>query len=124
MEKETAVVSSILLPAVTTFDETWKGAAEAITRVARSKLGMTKPGRRKLDKQLWLWTDYVRDKVREKKKHYHAFLIEKTADNWQHYQITKKEAKKDVASEETAHYADLNKKFESRDGERYFTGSQ
>uniref|UniRef100_A0A7I4YDH8 Reverse transcriptase domain-containing protein n=1 Tax=Haemonchus contortus TaxID=6289 RepID=A0A7I4YDH8_HAECO len=61
-EKEEAVVSSILLPAVTTVDETWKGAAEAITPVARSKLGVTKPGRRKLDKQTWLWTDHVGDK--------------------------------------------------------------
>ncbi|XGW23906.1 hypothetical protein V3C99_005819, partial [Haemonchus contortus] len=94
-EKEEAVVSSILLPAVTTVDETWKGAAEAITRVARSKLGVTKPGRRKLDKQTWLWTDHVRDK------------------------IAKKEAKKAVASQKAAHYADLNKKLESRDGERY-----
>ncbi|XGW23903.1 hypothetical protein V3C99_005819, partial [Haemonchus contortus] len=108
-EKEEAVVSSILLPAVTTVDETWKGAAEAITR----------PGRRKLDKQTWLWTDHVRDKVREKKKQYHAFLIEKTADNWQRYQIAKKEAKKAVASQKAAHYADLNKKLESRD-EKFF----
>ncbi|XGW01098.1 hypothetical protein V3C99_013785 [Haemonchus contortus] len=118
-EKEAAVVSSILLPAVTTVEETWKGAAEAITRVARSKLGMTKPGRRKLDKQTWLWTDHVKDKVREKKKQYHAFLIEKTDDNWQRYQIAKKEAKKAVASEKAAHYAELIKKLESREGERY-----
>nr|CDJ81375.1 unnamed protein product [Haemonchus contortus] len=117
-EKEEAVVSSILLPAVTTVDETWTGAAEAITRVARSKLGVTKPGRRKLDKQTWLWTDHVRDKVHEKKKQYHAFLIEKTADNWQRYQIAKKEAKKAVVFQKAAHYADLNKKLESRDGER------
>uniref|UniRef100_W6NET7 Craniofacial development protein n=1 Tax=Haemonchus contortus TaxID=6289 RepID=W6NET7_HAECO len=123
-EKEEAVVSSILLPAVTTVDETLKGAAEAITRVARLKLGVAKPGRRKLDKQTWLWTDHVRDKVREKKKQYHAFLIEKTADNWQRYQIAKKEAKKAVASQKAAHYADLNKKLESRDGERTFTDSQ
>uniref|UniRef100_W6NHC6 Endonuclease-reverse transcriptase HmRTE-e01 n=1 Tax=Haemonchus contortus TaxID=6289 RepID=W6NHC6_HAECO len=80
-EKE-AAVSSILLPAVTTVDESWKGAAEAITRVARSKLGMTKPGRQKLAKQTWLWTDHVKDRIREKKsKQYHAFLVEKTADN-------------------------------------------
>uniref|UniRef100_A0A7I4Z3N8 Reverse transcriptase domain-containing protein n=1 Tax=Haemonchus contortus TaxID=6289 RepID=A0A7I4Z3N8_HAECO len=94
-EKEEAVVSSILLPAVTTVDETWKVAAEAITRVARSKLGVTKPGRRKLDKQTWLLTDLVRDK------------------------IAKKEAKKAVVSQKAAHYADLNKKLEPRDGERY-----
>ncbi|XGW06745.1 hypothetical protein V3C99_016790, partial [Haemonchus contortus] len=62
-EKEAAVVSSILLPAVTTVEETWKGAAEAITRVARSKLGMTKPGRRKLG---WL-TEFFNQVVAEKK---------------------------------------------------------
>ncbi|XGW10231.1 hypothetical protein V3C99_012037 [Haemonchus contortus] len=118
-EKESAVVSRILLPAVTTVDETWKSAVEAITRVARSELGMTKPGRRKIDKQTWLWTDHVRDKVREKKKQYHAFLSEKTADNWQRYQIAKKEAKKVVASVKAAHFAELNEKLESRDGERY-----
>nr|CDJ82814.1 RNA-directed DNA polymerase (reverse transcriptase) domain containing protein [Haemonchus contortus] len=115
-EKESAVVSRILLPAVTTVDETWKSAVEAITLVARSELGMTKPGRRKIDKQTWLWTDHVRDKVREKKKQYHAFLSEKTADNWQRYQIAKKEAKKVVASVKAAHYAELNEKLESRDG--------
>uniref|UniRef100_A0A0N4WKS3 Group II intron reverse transcriptase/maturase n=1 Tax=Haemonchus placei TaxID=6290 RepID=A0A0N4WKS3_HAEPC len=66
-KKEAAVVSSVL-STVTTVDETWKGAAQAITRVARLKLGMTKPGRQKLAKQTWLWTDHIRDKVREKKK--------------------------------------------------------
>ncbi|XGW12141.1 hypothetical protein V3C99_013097, partial [Haemonchus contortus] len=94
-EKEAAVVSSIMLPAVTTVEETWKGAAEAIPRVARSKLGMTKPARRKLDKQTWLWTNHVRDKVHSE------------------------EAKNAVASEKAAHYAQLNKKLESREGERY-----
>uniref|UniRef100_W6NHB0 Craniofacial development protein 2-like n=1 Tax=Haemonchus contortus TaxID=6289 RepID=W6NHB0_HAECO len=118
-EIEAAVVSNILLPAVTTVDETWKGAAEAITRVARSKLGMTKPGRRKLDKQTWLWTDHITDKVCEEEKQYHAFLIVKTTDTWQRYQIAKKEANKAVASKKAAHYADLNRKLESRNGERY-----
>ncbi|VDO68984.1 unnamed protein product [Haemonchus placei] len=80
---------------------------------------MTKPGRRKLDKQTWPWTDHARDKFREKKRQYHAFLIEKTVGNWQRYQIAKKEAKKAIASERAAHYADLNKKHESRDDERY-----
>nr|CDJ86573.1 endonuclease-reverse transcriptase HmRTE-e01 [Haemonchus contortus] len=79
---------------------------------------MTKPGQRKLDKQTWLWTDHVRDKVREKRKQYHAFLIGKTVGNWHRYQIAKKEAKKAVASEKAAHYADLNRKLESRDGVR------
>ncbi|VDO36614.1 unnamed protein product [Haemonchus placei] len=67
---------------------------------------MTMPGRRKLDKQTWLWRNHVRDKVRGKKKQYNAFLIEKTV--WQRYQLAKKETKKAVASEKAAH-ADLER---------------
>uniref|UniRef100_A0A0N4WBC6 Transposase n=1 Tax=Haemonchus placei TaxID=6290 RepID=A0A0N4WBC6_HAEPC len=47
-EQDAAIVYRILLPAVTTVDETWKGAAEAITRDAWSELGMAKPGRERL----------------------------------------------------------------------------
>uniref|UniRef100_W6NBA9 Uncharacterized protein n=1 Tax=Haemonchus contortus TaxID=6289 RepID=W6NBA9_HAECO len=59
------------------------------------------------------------DEFREKKKQYHTLLIEKTDDSWQRYQIAKKEAKKVVAFEKAALYADLNKKLESHDSERY-----
>uniref|UniRef100_A0A0N4WEJ4 Major sperm protein n=1 Tax=Haemonchus placei TaxID=6290 RepID=A0A0N4WEJ4_HAEPC len=114
-DKEAAVVSSIL--SQRTVDETWERAAEAIVRAARAKLGKTKPGRRKLDKQTWQTrTDQIRDKVREKKEQYHAFLIEKTVDNWQRYQIVKKEAEKAVVFEKAAHFAEMNEKLESRDG--------
>ncbi|VDO84366.1 unnamed protein product [Heligmosomoides polygyrus] len=34
---------------------------------SQSELGITKPGRGKVDKQAWLWTDDVKAKVREKK---------------------------------------------------------
>ncbi|VDP58755.1 unnamed protein product [Heligmosomoides polygyrus] len=45
-EKETAVISRIRLPTVTTVDEIWKDATDAITRTARLEFGTTKPGRR------------------------------------------------------------------------------
>ncbi|VDO84911.1 unnamed protein product [Heligmosomoides polygyrus] len=45
------------------------------------ELGTTKPGRRKVDKQTWLWTDDEKAKVREKKSLYHVFLGDRTADN-------------------------------------------
>ncbi|VDP08946.1 unnamed protein product [Heligmosomoides polygyrus] len=61
-EKEAAVISRIRLPTVTTVDETWKEATDAITRAARLQLGTTKPRRRRVDKQAWLWTDDVREK--------------------------------------------------------------
>ena len=92
-EKEAAVISRIRLPTVTTVDETWKNAAEVITQAARFELGTTKPGRRRIEKQAWLWTDDVRVKVREKKKRYHLFLEDKSAGNWRKYQEAKKSGK-------------------------------
>ncbi|VDP53861.1 unnamed protein product [Heligmosomoides polygyrus] len=118
-EKEAAVISRVWLPTVTTVDETRKKATDAIPQAAESELGTTKPGRRKVDKQTWLWTYDVKAKVREKKSLYRMFLGEKTADNWRKYQKAKKAAKKAVAVAKATHYSDVNEKLESRDGERY-----
>ncbi|VDP09238.1 unnamed protein product [Heligmosomoides polygyrus] len=93
-EKEAAVISRIRLPTVTTVDETCKDATDAITRAARLELGTTKPGRRWVDKQAWLWTDDVREKVREKKWLYHVFIGDKTVHNWRNYREAKKAAKR------------------------------
>ncbi|VDP14682.1 unnamed protein product [Heligmosomoides polygyrus] len=71
-EKEAAVISRIQLPTVTTVDKTWKKTTVAIRQAAQSELGITKPGRRKVDKQAWLWTDDVKAKLREKSL-YHVF---------------------------------------------------
>ncbi|VDP38569.1 unnamed protein product [Heligmosomoides polygyrus] len=48
---------------------------------ARSELVSTKPGRRKVVKQTWLWTDDVKANVREESL-YHVFLGDETSDNW------------------------------------------
>ncbi|VDP54298.1 unnamed protein product [Heligmosomoides polygyrus] len=118
-EKEAAVISRVRLPTVTTVHETWKMATDAIRQAAQSELGITKPERRKVDKQAWLWTNDVKAKVQEKKSLYHVFLGEKTADNWRKYQEARKAAKKAVAVAKVTHYGDVNEKLESRDGERY-----
>ncbi|VDP29299.1 unnamed protein product [Heligmosomoides polygyrus] len=113
-EKEAAVISRVRLPTVTTVDETWEKATDAIRHAARSELGITKPGRRKVDKQAWLWTDDVKAKVREKKTLYHVFLGEKTADNWRKYQEAKKAAKKAVAVAKAAHHGDVKRRSKVR----------
>ncbi|VDO99023.1 unnamed protein product [Heligmosomoides polygyrus] len=92
LKQEAAVISRVRLPTVTTVDETWKKATDAIRQAAQSKLGITKLGRRKVNKQAWLWTDDVKAKVREKSLN-HEILGDKTADNWQKYQKAKKAAK-------------------------------
>ncbi|VDP02272.1 unnamed protein product [Heligmosomoides polygyrus] len=81
-EKEAALISRVRLPTVTTVDETWRRATDAILQAARSELCITKPGR-KVEKKAWLWTDDVKEKVGAKKALYHLFLGDKTADNWQ-----------------------------------------
>ncbi|VDO93774.1 unnamed protein product [Heligmosomoides polygyrus] len=83
-----------------------------------SELGITKPGRRKVNKQTWLWTEDVKAKVREKRSLYHVFLGDRTADNWREYQKAKKAAKKAVAVAKATHYGDVYRKLESS-GERY-----
>ncbi|VDP11892.1 unnamed protein product [Heligmosomoides polygyrus] len=110
-EKEAAVISCVRLPTVTTVGETWKKATNAIRQAAQSELGITKPGRRKVDKQIWLWTNDVEAKVQEKKSLYHVFLGEEIVDNWRKYQEAKKAAKKADG--------DVNEKLAPRDGERY-----
>ncbi|VDP33406.1 unnamed protein product [Heligmosomoides polygyrus] len=97
-EKEAAVISRVRLLTVTAADETWKRATEAIRQAARLELGTTKPGRRKVDKQTWLWTDDVKAKE---------------------YQKAKKAAKKAVAVAKATHYGDVYRKLESREGELY-----
>ncbi|VDP46214.1 unnamed protein product [Heligmosomoides polygyrus] len=52
--KDAAVIPRIRLPTVTTVDENWKRATDAIRQATRLELGTTKRGRRKVDKQTWL----------------------------------------------------------------------
>ncbi|VDP34930.1 unnamed protein product [Heligmosomoides polygyrus] len=51
-EKRAAVISRVRLPTVTSVDETWNKATDAIRQAAQSSI--TKPERRKVDKQAWL----------------------------------------------------------------------
>ncbi|EYC43180.1 hypothetical protein Y032_0501g2604 [Ancylostoma ceylanicum] len=85
--------------------------------VARSVLGTTKQGRRRIDRLAWLWTDEVKKKLRVKKRLYHVFLRDKTNDNWQKYLEAKKAAKKAVAATKAKHYDYDSKKQGEKDGE-------
>ncbi|VDP02073.1 unnamed protein product [Heligmosomoides polygyrus] len=72
-----------------------------------------------VDNQSWLWTNEAKEKVREKKSLYHAFLSDKTAEKSRLYQEAKKSAKRAVAVARATHYDDVNERLESRDGERF-----
>ncbi|EYC37327.1 hypothetical protein Y032_0804g2436 [Ancylostoma ceylanicum] len=118
-EEEAAVTSLIQLPPITNVDETWQRASDDILAAARSELSTIETGRRKIDRKTWLWTEQVRRKVREKKRLYHLFLDNKTEDNWRSYREAKRCANKAVTAAKAAHYDEVCKRLESKDGERF-----
>ncbi|WKY11554.1 hypothetical protein Q1695_003266 [Nippostrongylus brasiliensis] len=70
------------------------------------------------DRQTRLWTDDVKEKVRAKKSLYNAFLCNKTVANWSAYWEARRAAKRAVAIAKAAHYDEVNRRLETRDGER------
>ncbi|VDL69480.1 unnamed protein product [Nippostrongylus brasiliensis] len=74
-----------------------------------------------IDRQTWLWTEEVKEKVRAKKRLYNVFLCNKTAANWPAYREARRAAKKAVAIAKAAHYDEVNRRLETRDGERWLT---
>ncbi|EYB97336.1 hypothetical protein Y032_0141g2211 [Ancylostoma ceylanicum] len=81
-------------------------------------IGSTRSCRRRTDKQPWLWTDEVRIKVLEKKRLYHAFPDNNSADSWSDYCEARRAAKKSVAVAKAAHHADVREKLDTKEGER------
>ncbi|VDL74393.1 unnamed protein product [Nippostrongylus brasiliensis] len=80
-EKEAEVVGGIRMPPIVDVNGTWQDMKTVVYEAARSQLGVTKPGRRMIDRQTWLWTEEVKEKVRAKNCLYNAFLCNKTAAN-------------------------------------------
>uniref|UniRef100_A0A914VFU1 Reverse transcriptase domain-containing protein n=1 Tax=Plectus sambesii TaxID=2011161 RepID=A0A914VFU1_9BILA len=117
-EKKAEVLLQVDLPPITDVETTWNRAKETITKATRAELGMTVPGRRIIDKMTWLWTDAVKEKVRQKKCLYHVFLDNRTPANWAAYRGARSEAKKSVAAAKAERYKDLYKKLDTREGKR------
>lgn len=117
-EKESEMIHRIQLPDVTDVENTWNRVKDIIHIAAKKTIGSTKPGRRYINFDTWLWTDEVKMRVREKKRQYHVFLDDKTHVNWQKYHEAKRKAKKAVASARAIHYEEVYKKLDTRDGER------
>lgn len=117
-EKEQHLIQDIQLPILTTVEHTWNKVKRIIHKAAIKTLGTTKPGKRYIERDAWLWTDDVKTKVREKKRLYHAFLSDKAPVNWQKYCEAKQKAKRAVAVARASHYFQVTKKLDCRDGER------
>ncbi|VDL76323.1 unnamed protein product [Nippostrongylus brasiliensis] len=56
---------------------TWQTMKVVVYEAALSQLGVNQSGRRMIDRQTWLWTDEVKEKICAKKRPYNAFLCNK-----------------------------------------------
>lgn len=117
-EAENEMVGRLSLPPVNSVQQAWSEVKASVTAAARDVLGTTKPGRKKIDKLPWLWTEDVRQAVREKKRTFTAHRAARTVDSWQAYRLARSEAKKAVAAAKDAHFKELYDKLDTRDGER------
>lgn len=99
-------------------DHTWSSFTTSITSIAQSELGVTKPGTRKIDKQTWLWTDNVQEKVHAKKAAFKQLQASKTEETLQNYRATKKEAKKAVAEAKANHHQHLYDQLTTKEGDK------
>ncbi|WKX94956.1 hypothetical protein Q1695_011868 [Nippostrongylus brasiliensis] len=117
-KKEAEVIGGIRMPPIVDVDGTWQDMKSVVYDAARSQLGVTKPGRRMIDRQTWLSTEEVKEKVRAKKRLHNVFLCNKTVANWSAYQETRRAAKKAVVIAKAAHHDEVNRRLETRDGER------
>lgn len=100
------LVSRIVFSPVTT-DGTWNTLCDSSTMAAKTTLGTIKPGRCRINKQAWLLTDVVEQKVWKKKAACKNWFVQKTNDNWKKYATAKREAKKAVAEAKAKHDQDL-----------------
>uniref|UniRef100_A0A914WXY9 Reverse transcriptase domain-containing protein n=1 Tax=Plectus sambesii TaxID=2011161 RepID=A0A914WXY9_9BILA len=119
LKEQTAdVIANIDLPPIHAANTAWAALANSVRTVASETLGATKPGRRRIDRLTWLWTDEVQEKVRQKKKQYQQFLAAKTPENWKVYKEAWSAAKTAVASARSAHFESLYQKLDTREGEK------
>ncbi|VDL82295.1 unnamed protein product [Nippostrongylus brasiliensis] len=96
-EKEAEVIGGIQVPPIVDVDGTWQDMKIVVYEAARSQLG---------------------EKVRAKKRLYNVFLCNKRSANWSAYREARRAAKKAVAIAKAAHYDEVNRSLETRDGER------
>jgi len=72
---------------------------------ARNALGVTKPGRKFIDKQTW--NENVQEAILAKKRSFKKWLATKPPDDYKSYKALKSAAKAAVAQAKMAHYDEL-----------------
>ena len=95
----------------------WQQCADAVRKVASEKFGMTKPGTSRIKKETWWWTNEVEAAIKSKKEAFKQWRQTRTQQDKDTYNLRKKEAKIQIAKAKQAHFEDLYRRLETRQGE-------
>ncbi|XP_061422345.1 mucin-like protein [Lethenteron reissneri] len=85
----------------------WEDLAGQLCTAATEALGLTKPGKHFIDKQIWWWNEEVQLAVKEKKLAFKKWRQTLTDLDYQHYRNCKSAAKRVVAAVKLAQYDQL-----------------
>ena len=101
-------------------DAMWEATTNCIRRLVKEILGTSRRGGNKM-KGAWWWNKKIKEKVKEKKEAYAAFINSKTDKEKEisrvRYRAAKKVAKKTVAIAKSIAYNRLYQKLETKEGE-------
>jgi len=99
----------------------WEAMVDCIRKSAKKILGTYRKGGNKM-KGAWWWNEEVKDKVKEKKEAYAAFVNSEIDEEKEisrgRYKAAKKVANKVVAAAKSRAYDKLYRKLETKEGEK------
>jgi hypothetical protein len=99
-------------------EETWTELTERVHKEATKLLGVTKPGRRRIEKETWWWNEDVQAVIRDKKTAYKQWQATRKAEDRLAYLEAKREAKRKVKEAKQADISDLYSRLNTREGAR------
>ena len=96
-------------------EDSWKNLKNSVHQIATNLLGRTKPGRTKLDKETWWWSDDVQSVIKKKKTAFRIWQKTKSEEARQTYVDSKRAAKRSVRQAKEAYVEKLYKKLHSHE---------
>ncbi|KAK3559452.1 hypothetical protein QTP86_013634, partial [Hemibagrus guttatus] len=95
----------------------WESTAEVIRETGRKVLGVSS-GRRKEDKETWLWNEEVQDSIQRKRLAKKKWDMDRTEENRQEYKELQRRVKREVSKAKQKAYDELYTRLDTREGEK------
>ncbi|KAK3510502.1 hypothetical protein QTP70_009139 [Hemibagrus guttatus] len=106
-----ALGGQVMLP------DDWETTAEVIRETGRKMLGVSS-GRRKEDKETWLWNEEVQDSIQRKRLAKKKWDMDRTEENRQEYKELQHRVKREVSKAKQKAYYELHTRVETREGQK------